>query len=56
MNDDTINSYLGMTNSGPYGGIAWSPAVCGPKQYRASVVKSYDDTTTGEVNLKSLFI
>ena len=59
INDDTINTYLGLTNSGPYGGIAYQPGVCGYKNYRTSVVKSYSDQTTGEVNyfpVSSVFI
>ena len=39
-----------MTNIGSSGGIAYQPGVCGPKQYRTAVVKSYSDQKTAEVN------
>ena len=45
-----------MTNIGSSGGIAYQPGVCGPKQYRTSIIKSYDDKTTGEVNFNFKFI
>ena len=50
VTDDTINSYVGLTNSGSSGGIAYKPGVCGPKENRTAVIRSYDDKTTGEVN------
>ena len=49
--DATINSYLGLTNIGSSGGIAYQPAICGSQAYRTAVVKSYSDQTTGEVKL-----
>jgi hypothetical protein len=49
ITDDTINSYVGLTNSGG-GGVGWVPGVCGAKETRAVVINSYDDTSTGEVN------
>ena len=48
--DESINSYLGLTNIGPAGGIANRPAVCGDRSQRTAVVKSQKtDQETGEV-------
>jgi len=48
--DSKMGSYVGMTNFGEYGGIAWQPAVCGDLAYRTAVVKSgISDMETAEV-------
>ena len=48
--DSTIQSYVGMTNIGSSGGIAYQPGVCGSMRYRTAVIRSYSDQTTGEVS------
>ncbi len=48
--DSTMGSYVGMTNFGDYGGIAYQPAVCGNMAQRTAVVKNgYSDMETAEV-------
>ena len=54
--DSTMGSYVGMTNFGDYGGIAYQPAVCGDLAYRTAVVQNgYSDMETAEVASFILF-
>ena len=47
--DSTVQSYVGMTNVGANGGIAYIPGVCGPMKYRTAVVRSFSDKDSGQV-------
>ena len=50
--DSSIGSYVGLTNIGDYGGIAYQPAVCGDVNGRLAVVKNgRSDMVTAEVKL-----
>jgi hypothetical protein len=51
--DSSIGSYVGLTNIGDYGGIAYQPAVCGDVNGRLAVVKNgRSDMVTAEVKFQ----
>ena len=48
--DDSINSYLALTNNGTVGGIAFVPGVCEDSlKRRAAALYLNSDLATGEV-------
>jgi hypothetical protein len=51
--NNSIQSYVGLTNSGSNGGIAYQPGVCGSLSYRTAVARtgSWTEMNTAEVRL-----